>query len=83
MIIDLILDRKDGDPYSPRQFYFDCLRYGEIGHGITRAMDGGTEQDVKAELCAYIHENEYNPAICEYVKSVDWLEGAPNGQEED
>lgn len=73
MIIDLILDRKDGQPYTPHDFYFDCLRYGRIGDAITRALDQGTESDVKKALCAYIIRNEYNPAICDYVKSVNWL----------
>lgn len=37
MIIDLILDRKDGTPYSPRKFYHDTMAYGPIGVDITRA----------------------------------------------
>lgn len=73
MIIDLILDRKDGDPYVDRKFYFDVLGYGEIGDDITRAMDYGTERDVKKALCDYIDNNEYNPAIKNYIHSVNWL----------
>lgn len=75
MIIDCILDRQDGVTYNPRNFYFDVLGYGEIGERITRAMDGGTEQDVKNALNQYILENEYNPAICEYVNGQTWLCG--------
>lgn len=74
MIIDLILDRKDGERYSARQFYYDCLGYGEVGHDITIAMDCLTETDVQAELCKYIVKNEYNPKICLYVCSVKWLD---------
>ncbi len=73
MIIDLILDRKDGDPYSDRKFYFDVLRYGEIGDDITRAFDYGTESDIKRALCDYIDNSEYNPKIKDYVNSVKWL----------
>lgn len=73
MIIDLILDRKEGTPYTPRKFYHWVMGYGTIGDGITRAMDGGTEKDVKGELSKYITEQEYNPAICDYVNSVNWL----------
>lgn len=73
MIIDVILDRKDGVPYSPHNFYFDVLRYGRIGDNITRALDAGTENDVKRALCEYVHDNEYNPAICDYINSVNWL----------
>ena len=77
MIIDCILDRKDGEQYGDRYdagaFYRSVLRYGEIGEDITRAMDYGTENDVRRELCAYIMANEYNPSICDYVNSREWL----------
>lgn len=59
--------------YNARKFYYDVLRYGKIGDNITRAMDSGTENDVKSALSAYIVENEYNPAIIEYINSVNWL----------
>ena len=73
MIIDRILDRKDGCKYSARDFYWDCLHYGRVGDGISRAMDYGEELDVKAAICKYIIDNEYNPDICGYVWSVEWL----------
>jgi len=73
MIIDKILDRKDGDKYTPHQFYRDVMGYGEIGFDIARAMDAGTEDDVKIAVCKYIIENDYNLEICKYIKSVDWL----------
>ena len=73
MIVDLILDRKDGVPYNPHSFYRSVLRYGDIGEDITRAMDYGTEEDVRRELCEYIHANEYNPAICDYINGRRWL----------
>lgn len=73
MIIDLILDRKDGIHYEPARFYYGVMNYGEVGFGITAAMDGGTEEDVKRELCKYIIDNEYNPDICRYINKVNWL----------
>ena len=77
MIIDRILDRYDGEPdgavYSPEDFYRDMVLYGEIGEDIARAMDFGTEEDVRRELCEYITANEYNPEICEYINSRRWL----------
>ena len=82
MIIDLILDRKDNDmvfteygnkPYTAEGFYRQLVDYGEIGFGIQRAFDGGTEQDIKRELCRYIDEQEYNPEIKNYINSVTWL----------
>jgi len=73
MIIDKILDRKDGDPYTPESFYRSIVRYGEIGFDITAAMDHGTETDVKKALCRYVIENEYNPNICKYINKQNWL----------
>lgn len=77
MIIDLILDRKDGLRYNAREFYADVMMYGktwpELAHPITRAMDEGEEEDVRRELCTYIDNAGYNPAIKEYVNSVCWL----------
>lgn len=77
MIIDCILDRRDGEAYgakySAHEFYMSVMRYGEIGHGITAAMDYGEEKDVRRELCDYILRNEYNPEICEYVNSRNWI----------
>lgn len=79
MIIDRILDRKDGEKYNPIKFYYDCMRYSSvfdgIGDGITRAMDSGSENDVKHELCIYLIENDYNLDICGYVHSVNWIKG--------
>ena len=74
MIIDLILDRKDGSPYRAHDFYFDCLAYGSVGNSITAAMDYGTEWDVRRALDDYIMRNEYNPAIIDYIHSVRWLD---------
>lgn len=73
MIVDRILDRKDGKPYSAHDFYMDCLGYGRIGDDITRAMDFGTEEEVKRALCKYVVENEYNPLICDYICRINWL----------
>ena len=83
MIIDRILDRKfdieNGykDEYKARNFYFDCMGYSQVfNHAfdyITIAMDYGTEEDVKKALCKYIDNNEYNPKIKDFIKSVEWL----------
>ena len=73
MIIDLILDRKDGIEYNAHNFYNDCVAYGEVGHGITYAMDYGSEEDVKAALKQYLVDNDYNLEIGKYIDSVEWL----------
>lgn len=94
MVIDLILDRKEGMPYSPADFYGDCMQYSSTFNGIadaiTRAMDEGTEEDVKKAICDYIRANDYNEKICDFVNSVQWLEeslkearGAGKGQKLD
>lgn len=75
MIVDMILDRKDGTPYNARDFYQYCLGYMDgLGDEITRAMDGSTNEQVQEALCQYIMKQEYNEAICEYIRSKNWIE---------
>ena len=78
MIIDLILDRQDGFGYSPKEFYDEVSEYGEDGWEIARALDSGTEQDIKKALCDYVVDNDYNADICDYINSVKWLEDEPS-----
>lgn len=73
MIIDRILDRKEYGYYKPDKFYKDMLDYGGYGKDISLAMDYGTEEDVRRELCKYIDGCEYNPEIKDYINSVSWL----------
>ena len=77
MVIDAILDRKDGVPYNPADFYRYAMGESEVFDGmfdgLTRAMDFGTNEDVQKELNNYIISQGYNPEICDYVNSVDWL----------
>lgn len=66
------------EPYSPGKFYREIFQYiGGCGdywaENITRAMDYGEEEDVKAALCRYIDEADYNPEIKNYINSVMWL----------
>lgn len=80
MVIDVILDRKDDekkghfDWYSPKDFYDAMMAYVDMGgEDIASAMDGGTEEDVKAAICQYIEDYGYDPDICKWVNSVSWL----------
>lgn len=78
MIVDLILDRKDGAPYSAHDFYIACrgyeqLQVGTHGEDISIAMDYGDNRDVQRALCQYIDRNEYNPAIKDYIRSQEWV----------
>jgi hypothetical protein len=59
--------------YNPSEFYSRVREYGEIAFGITAAMDYGTEEDVRRELCAYVHDQGYPENICEYIRSRTWL----------
>ena len=81
MIGDLICDRKDGQKYSAREFYWGVMNYRDIwpewADAITRAMDAGTEQDVVAALCNYIKEAGWNGQLCDYISSVKWMEDDP------
>lgn len=81
MIIDLILDRKDGQQYKASNFYYDVMQYAEIwpeeANPITQAMDEEDENTVRGALCAYIDRQGYKPEIKEYINSVQWLEDDP------
>ena len=80
MIVDRILDRKDGEQYDAKDFYNYCMKEAAIfgyyiGGEVMRAMDCRKNADVQEALCKYIMEQGYNPDICDYIRSVDWLDG--------
>lgn len=64
-------------PYDAGAFYREVREYDRIFNGIgldiLRALDYGTESDVKKALCNYINAGGYNPEICDYINAVDWL----------
>ena len=72
MVIDYILDRKDGYGYDVKKFYDACMAYEEFD--IARALDSGTEKDVKKELCDYVIYHDYPKSICKYINSENWLD---------
>jgi len=78
MIVDCILDRKDGKRYDPYDFYHSMLMYGNgevdsFGSLISYCMDYFGESMVRKALCEYIDGNDYNPSIKDYINSVNWL----------
>ena len=73
MIIDLILNRKDGQGYNAGKFYRDVRNYGGIGNRIIDAMDSGEEKDVKIALCEYVVKNGYNKNINYFIINNDWI----------
>lgn len=84
MIIDLILDRKYDinnygiDTYNAHDFYVECMGYNSIFDGIadeiTKALDYGSDHDIKKALCNYIINNHYNKTICNFIDSVNWID---------
>ena len=77
MIIDLIIDRKEGTEYNPTKFYQEVRQYEdffELDPDISMAMDYGTEYDVRKALFKYIDENDYNANLKFYISKVNWLE---------
>ena len=77
MIIDLSLDRRDGVAYDPVLFAFDVNDYSQtwpdLAGPILAALSSKCEQTVKQALCGYIQTAGYNPDICDYINSVNWL----------
>lgn len=79
MIIDLIIERKDGTRYNPEEFYKDvCMYEDDLPEdddvpNISKAIESKNEWKVKKELCWYIISQEYNPELCSYIMSVKWL----------
>lgn len=76
MIIDLILDRKNGATYNAEDFYRDIIGYEnifELSHDISVALDFGSNEDVQQALCKYIDDHNYNPDLKQYICSVNWI----------
>ena len=74
MIIDLILDRKDGVTYDPREFYWEVWDYRtDFSVLICAAFDLKDEDVIKSALCLYVKKNDYSEHICDYINSVNWL----------
>ncbi len=81
MIIDLILDRKDGEQYNAKDFYNRVMEYQNItpdaSNAIGDALDGGLNQDVAYQLVKYTIDNGYDNIdgdICKYINSQNWLD---------
>lgn len=87
MIIDFILDKKQstGD-YNPYELYSYCMEQLDTLNSmeIARALDSGTEDDVKRELInylilgGYITEdattwNKYAKGLVNWINNTYWL----------
>lgn len=85
MIIDLILDRREGAiNYVPATHLKAIYDYATFFHmnNLAAAVDGGTEDDVKAALMDYVVSGGCNPDIhhhnfldlCLFINAVRWTE---------
>lgn len=75
MIIDIILDRKEGAiDYAPETHLKAIYDYATDARmsDIARALDSGNENDVKAALMRYITVCGYPSALLDYIASVRW-----------
>lgn len=75
MIIDYILSRYEKGTYNSQSFHNYLENRCVVGNPdeVLSAIDSKNEAEVKASLCRYLIDNEYNPRIIDYVLSVDWL----------
>lgn len=67
MIIDKICDILDAGEFTEQ----DAREIYQYGHDdINRALDGGTESDIKQSLSDYIGKNGYNPELSKQLQAV-------------
>lgn len=84
MIIDIILDRKDGAISYDASKHLKAIYGYATDAGMTElatAVDGGTEDDVKAALMCYISTCGYPLELLDYIARVHWTDDAPAPQD--
>lgn len=77
MIIDIILDRKDGAISYDASKHLKAIYDYATDAGMTdlaTAVDGGTEDDVKAALMCYISTCGYPLELLDYIARVRWTD---------
>lgn len=83
MIIDVILDRKDGAiKYTAAKHLGAIFDYATDArmNDLAAAVDGGNEDDVKAALMSYIATCGYPLDLLDYIAGVRWTDDAPTGE---
>jgi hypothetical protein len=73
MIIDKILDRKDGIPYTQRDFNYilDEAKLFDM-NDLANALQSNQNKNIIRELENYIKNNNYNLELVKYVKTQNW-----------
>ena len=80
MIIDIILDRREGAINYDASKHLKAIYDYATDAGMTElatAVDGGTEDDVKAALMCYISTCGYPLELLDYIASMRWTDDAP------
>lgn len=84
MIIDIILDRREGAISYDASKHLKAIYDYATDAGMTElatAVDGGTEDDVKAALMCYISTCGYPLELLDYIARVRWTDDAPAPQD--
>lgn len=84
MIIDIILDRREGAINYNASKHLKAIYDYATDAGMTElatAVDGGTEDDVKAALMCYISTCGYPLELLDYIARVHWTDDAPAPQD--
>lgn len=84
MIIDIILDRREGAiNYDASKHLKAIYDYATDAHmsDIATAVDSGNEDDVKAALMCYISTCGYPLELLDYIARVRWTDDAPAPQD--
>lgn len=71
MIIDEILDRRDGCEYDP-EYLVDTAKINGFDN-VVKAFESKDENAAKSALKDYVRENEYSDSVCDYIDSQQWI----------
>lgn len=77
MVIDCIMDRKEGIGYDKNEFLEYVVAENEcfgIFDDLIFALELNKELETKVALSKYVVDNGYNPDICGYIWSVNWCD---------
>lgn len=84
MIIDIILDRREGaisyDASKHLKAIYDYATDSRMSD-VAAAVDSGNEDDVKAALMCYISTCGYPLDLLDYIARVRWTDDAPAPQD--
>lgn len=76
MVIDCIMDRKEGIEYDKNDFLEYVINENDdcLFDDLIFALELNKELETKVALSKYVVDNGYNPDICGYIWSVNWCD---------